>query len=189
MNLCDDLPYFVEVDGEEYKLTPAFDNILQMMAQMDDLDDEDRLEVMLYYLTDDAPLDVRILSAAVEALFPQTKGEPGQKAFDFVQDAELIYAAFRQAYNIDLYEQRGKLHWLHFLALLQGLPEDTRFREVVNIRLKPMPEPTKHNAEERARLMKAKQAVALRISEAERERNLQDGIQKMAAMMLQRAKG
>lgn len=189
MNLCDDLPYSVEVNGEVYKLTPAFDNVLQMYTQMDDLLDTEQAELMMYYLTDNAPLEMEILLAVCEALFPNSKGEEGQKAFDFVQDADLIYAGFMQAYHIDLYEERGKMHWLKFLALFSGLPEDTRFREVVNIRLRPLPKPTKTNGEEIARLVKAKQAVALKVSEAERQRNLRKGLWGIKEALLQRAKG
>lgn len=191
-SLCDALPYSVEVDGQEYRLTPAFDNVLQMYAQVDDEDltDAERMELMLYYLTDDGPPDVRVLTAACEALFP-TDRKPkaaAKKAFDFVQDADLIYAGFMQAYGLDLIDQQGKLHWLKFLALLQGLPSNTRFREVVEIRLRPLPKPTKYNAEERAQLIRAKQSVALAVSASERERNLQEGLRNMALVLMQRAK-
>lgn len=43
----------------------------------------------------------------------------GPRAFDFRQDAEAIYAAFRSRYGIDLTEAR--LHWWQFMALLEGL--------------------------------------------------------------------
>ncbi|MDO4842474.1 MAG: Gp15 family bacteriophage protein [Phoenicibacter congonensis] len=191
-SLCDALPYSVEVDGQEYRLTPAFDNVLQMYAQLDDEDltDAERMELMLYYLTDNGPQDARVLTAACEALFP-TERKPkaaAKKAFDFVQDADLIYAGFMQAYGLDLIDQQGKLHWLKFLALLQGLPSNTRFREVVEIRLRPLPAPTKYNAEERAQLLRAKQSVALAVSASEREHNLQEGLRNMALVLMQRAK-
>lgn len=43
----------------------------------------------------------------------------GPRAFDFRQDAAVIYAAFRGKYGIDLTEAR--LHWWQFMALLEGL--------------------------------------------------------------------
>lgn len=190
MKLCDPLPYEVEVEGEKYKLTPAFDNVLQMFEQTgdNDLSDAEKVELMLYYLTDGAPLDTRILTAACDALFPPASGGSSQKAFDFVQDAELIFAAFWQAYGIDLFEQQGKLHWCKFFALFQGLPESTRFREVVSIRLRPLPEPNRHNAKERQQLMKIKQAVALKISDEERQKGLQEGLRRMAQTMISKGK-
>lgn len=69
-----------------------------------------------------------------------------KKAFySLKHDAEFIYSSFMQAYNIDLIEQQGKLDWYKFQALLSGLPEDTKFRQVVSIRMwKP---PSKHDNE------------------------------------------
>lgn len=191
MNLCDDLPYSVEIGGKQYKLTPAFDNVLQMFAQTNDpaLTDAEKAELMIYYLTDNAPITAEALTAIFNALFTaQPKEASGPKAFDFVQDADLIYAGFMQAYHIDLIDQQGKLHWWKFSALLQGLPENTRFREVVNLRMRPLPEPTKYNSKERAALIKAKQAVALKITAEEREAELQNSLRRMAAVMLQQAR-
>lgn len=49
-------------------------------------------------------------------------------------DGEYIFSSFMQAYNIDLIEQQGKLHWQKFNALLTGLPEGTKLVEVMKIR-------------------------------------------------------
>lgn len=57
--------------------------------------------------------------------------KPG-KQIDFVQDADLIYAAFMQQYKIDLLETKN-LHWWKFQALLYGL-KDTKFNEVLGFR-------------------------------------------------------
>ena len=61
--------------------------------------------------------------------------EPQEKApYDIRFDGDYIYASFLQAYNIDLFDVQGKLHWKKFNALLSGLPEGTKFMEVVKIR-------------------------------------------------------
>jgi hypothetical protein len=73
-------------------------------------------------------------------------------------DAEYIYASFMQAYGIDLIEQQGKLHWHKFQALLAGLPEDTKFRQVVSIRM--WKKPSKHDTEEK-QMMKLKDVYRL----------------------------
>ena len=54
--------------------------------------------------------------------------------YDISLDGDFIYASFMQAYGIDLLEERGKLHWKKFNALLSGLPEGTKFVEVIKIR-------------------------------------------------------
>ena len=53
-------------------------------------------------------------------------------AYDYDIDQELILAAFMQAYRIDL--STASMHWFVFRALLQGLPDDTRFMSVVGYR-------------------------------------------------------
>lgn len=57
------------------------------------------------------------------------------KALDLEEDAEYIYASFRQAYGINLFEERGKMHWNEFQSLLNGLPENTIMQKIISIRL------------------------------------------------------
>lgn len=99
----------------------------------------------------------------------ESKGPP---SFDYFQDSELILAAFQQAYGLDL-NAVTNLHWWHFLSLLGGLPSDTRFMEVVNIRT--MEIDPKESAESKAKKLKAKKAVALKDTrtEAEKQRDVQ----------------
>lgn len=69
-----------------------------------------------------------------------------ESSYSLKYDAEYIYASFMQAYGIDLIEEQGELHWFKFQALLAGLPEDTKFRQVVSIRL--WKKPSKSDTEE-----------------------------------------
>lgn len=57
-----------------------------------------------------------------------------QAPYDIRYDGDYIYASFLQAYGIDLFDVQGELHWKKFNALLSGLPEGTKFMEVVKIR-------------------------------------------------------
>lgn len=54
-------------------------------------------------------------------------------ALDYELDGDLIYAAFLGQYGIDLVEVE-ELHWHRFLALLKGLNETTKLREVMSYR-------------------------------------------------------
>ena len=54
-------------------------------------------------------------------------------ALDYELDGDLIYAAFLGQYGIDLVEVE-ELHWHKFLALLMGLNEQTKLREVMGYR-------------------------------------------------------
>lgn len=65
---------------------------------------------------------------------PKTFKKDKENFYSLKHDAKYIYASFMQAYGIDLLDQQGKMHWFKFQALLDGLPEDTKFRQVVSIR-------------------------------------------------------
>ena len=54
--------------------------------------------------------------------------------FSIKYDGEYIFSSFMQAYNIDLIEEQGKLHWQKFNALLAGLPDGTKLVEIMKIR-------------------------------------------------------
>jgi hypothetical protein len=154
-----------------------------MFADVKGVPDNRVPEIMGYYLLKEPSSDTGLLQAVSDVLFTKSKGKH-EKSMDFIQDGPLIYAAFMQAYGIDLQKERGRLHWWQFSALLQGLPANTRLVEVMQIRLRPMPAPTKYNAEERAQLARLKQDFALELTAEEREERLQDGLRKVATYLL-----
>ena len=63
-----------------------------------------------------------------------TSETPQKRLYNVKHDGAYIFASFMQAYRIDLIEEIGKLHWKKFNALIVGLPEGTKFVEVVKIR-------------------------------------------------------
>lgn len=192
LNLAEAPPCSVEHNGITYKLTPAFGNVLHMrdVAADDNLLDGEKVDLMLHLLVDgDYPCDPELLTKICETLFPAPKQDAGaQKAFDFHQDAELIYSAFLQAYGIDLIQERHTLHWWQFIALLHSLPDTTKFAEVVRIRLMPLPKPTPHNQEQIQNLLRLKAQYRVQLSETEREEQLQNGLRRVAVALLKQAK-
>lgn len=185
MKLQDRLPRGVTVRGRFIKLDLDFRNVLNLMDTLarDDLLPEARDYLALRHLTRRPRWPQETLAALRPVLFPQTKrSAPKAKITDFEQDADLIRAAFRQVYGIDLY--RDKLHWLEFSSLLAGLPEGNRYNEVLGIRARPMPAPTKYNAEERKWLAQAKADLALRVSDKERANTLEQGLRGVAESLL-----
>lgn len=89
---------------------------------------------------------------------PHQPDEDGE-FMNLEQDAELIYSSFMQAYQIDLFKEQTKLHWLQFKALLNGLPTETIMQRVIQIRLW---KPEKGDSQERIKEMrKLQQAHAL----------------------------
>lgn len=179
MKLQDTLPDGVTVDGRFYKLDFDFRNVLRMI---DILDDDDLMPDAQEYnaircLTKHPRNVHKVLEAVKALLFDHSPKKDSQKVTDFVQDAGMIRAAFRQAYGIDLYTE--KLHWIAFTELLNAIPEGNRYAEVVGIRARPIPAPTKWNQEERQWLLKAKTEYAIHLSDKEQQRRYQDDVAKV----------
>ena len=64
----------------------------------------------------------------------KSQSDSTERLFSLKYDAEYIYSSFLQAYGIDLIDAQNSLHWKKFNALLNGLPSDTKFSEVLKIR-------------------------------------------------------
>ena len=194
IKLQERLPDSVTVRGRKYKLKPDFRNVLMMMETMDnpEIIPEARtyqaLRHVIRHVPKDDTLCAEIMAEVRKTLFPEAKKkESGKKLTSFVQDADLIRGAFRQVYGIDLF--RDPVHWVEFSCLLSCLPEGSRYSDIIGIRARPLPEPTKWNRKEREALMRAKAECKLEVSEKEAEQNLQDNISGIAHFLLSIAKG
>lgn len=140
--------------GKTYPINLAFDRVLDMQdIQLDDgLLIDDKIELMLRALNIDCEEDLRaeVLEYVLyNVITPEEDSEQEydllgnpmkkiveehERTIDFIQDASLIYSAFRQTYGINLFNEYGRLHWYEFIALLEGVPEDTLLYQVRNIR-------------------------------------------------------
>jgi hypothetical protein len=175
VNIYDPYPDTIELDGKTVRLNLAYDRVLRALdvAEMQDLTDADKLELQCaLLLADEEPVpadwreQARILQA-VAGLMPKNNNPQGSRSIDFHQDAALIRSAFFRI-GIDL--TREKIHFLQFLELLADLPADTALMRVVDIRQRPVPAANKHNREQIAALIKAKQRVAIKLTEEEQRK-------------------
>ena len=189
MKLQDRLPDGVTVDGKFYKMDFGFRNVLRMIEILDDtsLLPEAMAYNALHCLCKHPKNAVRVLEAVKALLFSTSRKKASQRVTDWVQDAGLIRAAFRQAYGIDLY--RDNLHWIEFTELLNAIPEGNRYSEIVGIRARPMPEPTKWNQKEREWLLRAKADYALNMTEKEIAEQQKQDIDKIASVLIAMAGG
>ena len=195
MRLAERLPYKIRVGKRTYRLKPDFRNVLQMF---DVLQDKTLTETARIYLACKAivrhpPRDLKrqivVFMLARETLLKPPKHNTGktEKVTDFDQDADMIRAAFRQAYGIDLF--RAKLHWQEFTELLNNLPDGTRYANIIDIRAKPLPEATKWNGKQRQALIEAKMKFALDKTEDEVKKSYKQGVSMLANSLLMMAKG
>lgn len=189
IKLQERLPDFVTVRGKRYKLKPDFRNVLMMMETMDnpEIIPEARTYQALRHVVKHVPKDdalcAEIMAEVQKTMFPEAKKEKGgKKLTSFVQDADLIRGAFRQVYGIDLF--RDSVHWVEFSCLLSCLPEGSRYSDIIGIRARPLPEPTRYNRKEREALMKAKAECRLELSEKEITQGVQDSLSGIAHFLM-----
>lgn len=151
------------IDDEEFPLNLSFDNVLRLfeMWRDEDVPEFVKPHFGIRILTGETLEDFTVeeMSEIFNEVFEEhislsevednhveydlagnpmkttaSNGKQEQAPYDIRFDGDYIYASFLQAYGIDLFDVQGKLHWKKFNALLSGLPEGTKFMEVIKIR-------------------------------------------------------
>ena len=171
IKLFERLPDSITVDGKKYRCDFDFRNVLKMLdiMQREDLYPDAR-DCLCVKCVIPHRMPTKTALKVYDDLCVMLFGKPvnsveNARIMSYEQDAGLIRTAFRQVYHIDLF--RDRLNWFEFVELLQNLPEGNRFEETVGIRARPLPAPNKYNQKEREWLMKAKQSVAIHLTEQE----------------------
>lgn len=149
------LPTSFEFEGREYSFNLSFDRVLDVIEVKEDseLTYEDKMDVIFEILQIQCDFQdrERILNHVFDEfivpkseehieydlkgnVMPKRENPEEESTLSFTQDAGLIYASFRQAYNINLFNEYDNLHWFEFIELLNGLPESTALSQVRHIR-------------------------------------------------------
>lgn len=161
---------------EEYDGIPIsadFRNMIQVDLILHDPESSDieRTIAALYQLYPQIPADTNKAIEGLEWFFMRGekpkegggKGRAEKKAFDFEQDANIIYAAFYATYGISLTTIEF-LHWWEFMALFEGLPDTTLMQRIIYWRTADVSKLPKH---EKKHVLKMRQIFALRERETE----------------------
>ena len=184
MKLYERLPDSITVDGRRFKCNFDFRNVLKMLdlMQRDDIIPDARDYLCAKCVCKPPKTARNVYNELCNVLFEKAPETSEKRLTSFEQDAPLIRAAFKQVYGIDLY--RDKLTWFEFIELLQGLPDGNRYEDVIGIRARPVPAPTKYNQKERQNLLEAKQRVALHLTEQEAAKKYDADVGKIFAGLL-----
>lgn len=172
------------IDDKEFPLNLSFDNVLRLfeMWRDEDVPEFVKPHFGIRILTDETLEDFTVeeMAEIFNEVFEEhislstvednhveydlagnpmkttaSNGKQEQAPYDIRYDGDYIYASFLQAYGIDLFDVQGELHWKKFNALLSGLPEGTKFMEVIKIRKwKPQKGDSAEYKEEMRRLQK-----------------------------------
>lgn len=143
----------------------SFNNVLDVLERLDKAEFPEALTI----LTNDVDCeDYEILTEFINIvgnrnevktdrqgnMLPNQE-KSGDKVLDLKQDAQYIYASFRQI-GINLYDEFYKMSWEEFQAILNGLPETTQIKKIIEIRTW---KPSKGDSVERKRQMKELQKI------------------------------
>lgn len=153
ISLFDALPETVTVDGRAYKVLTDFADWCWFDALWynDELTDEQRAVCMFQMFDGEIPPDVEAAGRAL--IWFYQGGEPDHersdssgsrhgRIIDFQKDAPYILSSFMDVYRIDL--QSELMHWWRFLALLYGLPEESRYGQIIGYRAVDLKDVPKH---------------------------------------------
>lgn len=198
IKLEESLPETVTVDGRDYFITTDYRDWIRFekMISSDELDDSEKIRIMLEFFEpdEDGCVDLPVnIAEALNALVwfygcgdaeqSRERRKKGEKIYDFDEDISLIHAGFKQSYDIDLFYAEH-FHWWAFRSLLEAIPDNTRFSQIVSIRAADLSEMSKS---ERKRYAKLKEACALKgkepkrkaMTQAEREQEMIERVRKI----------
>lgn len=159
----DDLPRTVRADNKDYTIDTDFRAWMKFENIMVDAGIE--MDYKLYFMIRgvmNMPDDIS--EELIQALFSfyrldkpiRKTSEQGDIGYRFDYDMDLILAAFRQQYGIDLLVT--ELHWWEFKSLFDGLTDQTKFVQVVGYRTADI---SKLDKEQKKRYAKLKKFYAL----------------------------
>lgn len=167
-------PEYAEVSGKRYKINTDFRVALRCFEVIEDASicDEERALAVIYLLFGEIPTDhledfLRIAGNYLRCGEKEEIQEPNNRDIDFTADEKYIAASFMSDYQIDL--SRADMHFWQYIHLIQGFTDRSvmsRVREIRNYDLDELKDP-----KTRAKMVKAKEAVALpeKFSRSEQE--------------------
>lgn len=165
--IFDTLPDSAIIGGREYGINSGYRTMMAVEITMfqDIPDDEKLCRAFSLFFKDRIPEDIQ---AAVDYLLwfyrcgeevgtekKEKSKAPSLRGYDFLQDAGLIYSAFRQQYGINLKRTaNAELHWWEFKALFNSMNEEVKMAKVIYWRTCDLKGLSKHERKFVARMRK-----------------------------------
>ena len=175
IDLTKDLPDTIEVDGKSYLIKTDFRDWLEF-SQLVESGKDVTLQDVVYLFVDEIPQTdfsqqlVDFFTNPNEV--PNYRGGNNERVLDYLIDSEYIYASFMAEYGIDLCDV--KLHWWKFKALLIGLNDESKLKQIMSMRTY-----TKSNKDPHKIAMENKKAWALPRRTKKQEEEIEDALEKI----------
>ena len=141
------LPEAVQIGNETIEINSSYRAgiLLEQIMNDKELSDLDKISEALFLFYGPSGMDGDI-NAKIEQLLwfyscgssgseskKETGGKVQKRIYDFVYDADYIYAAFLSQYRIDLQVEHD-MHWWKFMALFRALDANNEICRIMQIR-------------------------------------------------------
>ena len=190
--LIDLLPESVEIDREHYEINTDFriGILFELLMQDRAILDDEKIQIALGLYYPDTPHDA---VQAVKAMLwfyscGKEKRDPDEAEavgggridviYSFEYDAEYIYAAFLDQYEIDL-QDIEHLHWWKFRAMFKSLKEDNLMSKIMGYRAMTINKDMSDSEKKYYRKMKKIYALPDNRTQEEKERDFNSTISGM----------
>lgn len=143
--------------GKSYRLDLSFDTVISFYQLLDDehFSAEEKVSVAFEMFFGFKPQNSDFAVSAFEQISSYLREQPygnddeeesssdmqgnptpAVKYYSYTQDAQAIYASFRDQYGINLLQEKGRMHWDEFKALFAGLNDKTYMSRIIQIRMR-----------------------------------------------------
>lgn len=177
----------IEINGKTYKVKLAYDVVLRLIDLLNDHEMTIRFQMetafkLLFGNEVEIDLSLEEKSNVINEIMKNyvlvekpsvvfasnnRQSEHEKEYYSLREDADIIFASFFYDYHIDLIDERGKLHWQKFRALLNGLSDKTKLSQVISIRKW---KPTDHtSAEEKEQMRELQRFYSLDVNQKDAE--------------------
>ena len=138
MNLLKALPNTVICNGRAFSVYTDYRVWMRFEIQLVNWHEGEPFPID-YLFKNDVPVNIELkdllaFSRPHSELPRKISDDEDVTVIDWEIDAELIYTAILGQYGIDLFDTEY-LHWHKFLAMIKGLNESTKLREVMQYRM------------------------------------------------------
>lgn len=179
----DDAIYTFEWQGEEYLIDYSFDNVLRWFDLISKKDLPEPIKVLhsfSMFIGDDLDVPIETQSEVVQQISGTISESPygfssgGQRVLDYSQDSEAIYASFLKEYGIDLIDEKARLDYFKFRALLSNLSDKSPIKEIMRIRSESPAKYVQDNPEYANSLVQQQNDYAIKMTDEQREQERQN---------------
>lgn len=179
----DDAIYTFEWQGEEYLIDYSYDNVLRWFDLISKQDLPEPIKVLhsfSMFIGDGLNVPIETQSKIVQQISDSIAESPydfssgGQRVLDYSQDSEAIYASFLKEYGIDLIDEKARLDYFKFRALLSNLSDKAPIKEIMRIRSENPAKYVQDNPEYANALVQQQNDYAIKMTDEQREQERQN---------------